>query len=212
MAARRSATRTSGGAARERILAAAAAVFARKGFYGGTIEDVAREAGCSHAALYKHFRSRDELFTELWERVAAQVEALLARAVREQGRFDTRLRWLVQELARLLETAPELVATFLSQRPYAARGRRTGLERASLAHYRRHVAQLTALMEAGVREGAVREGCAGPAALLFKGLVYEFAYRWITADAPPDLSVEVDVLLELFARGAGAHRRGGERS
>jgi AcrR family transcriptional regulator len=172
------------------------------------VEDVAREAGYSPAALYKHFGGRDELFGEIWRKVAGELEALLGRAVEQQGRFETRLRWLVQGLARLLETDPDLVAAFLSQRPYAAKGRRTELERASLAHYRRHVALLTALCESGIREGALRAGIAGPAALLLKGLLYEFAYRWITADAPPDLSLEVDVLLDLFRRGAGRASRG----
>lgn len=194
-------------ATRARILAAAAVVFARKGFYGGRIEDVAREAGYSPAALYKHFASRDALFAEIWRKVAGDLADLFERAAREQGRFETRLRGLVGELARRLEAEPDAVAAFLSQRPYATGGRGTELERASLAHYRRHLAQLTALMESGVREGAVREGCAGPAALLLKGLLYEFAYRWITADAPPDLSVEVDVLLDLFGRGAGTLHR-----
>lgn len=190
-------------APRERILAAAAAVFARKGFYGGTVEEVAREAGYSPAALYKHFGGRDEVFGELWQRVAGDVSAVFERAARQQGRFETRLRWLVQELAGRLETAPDLLAAFLSQRPYSTRGVPTALERAALAHYRRHVALLTALMASGVREGALREGCAGPAALLLKGLLYEFAYRWVTAERPPDLSLEIDVLLDLFRRGAG---------
>lgn len=199
-------------AARERILGAAAAVFARKGFYGGTVEDVARAAGYSPAALYRHFGGRDEIFGVLWRKVADDVEGLLARAARGRGRFETRVRWLVLELARRLETEPDLVAAFLSQRPYAARGHRTELERISLASYRRHVALLTALAEAGVREGAVREGCAGPAALLLKGLLFEFAYRWITSEDPLDLSLEVDALLDLFARGAGTSDRASRRS
>ncbi len=200
---RRGARRRAPAAARERILAAAASVFARKGFYGGTVEEVAREAGYSPAALYKHFGGRDEVFGELWQRVAGDVSGVFERAARQQGRFETRLRWLVQELAGRLETAPDLLAAFLSQRPYSARGAPTALERAALAHYRRHVALLTALTASGVREGALREGCAGPAALLLKGLLYEFAYRWMTAETPPDLSLEVDLLLDLFRRGAG---------
>lgn len=195
-------------AARERILAAAAVVFAQKGFYGGRVEDVAREAGYSPAALYKHFGGRDELFGEIWRKVAVDLAGLFERAAAEQGRFETRLRGLVQDLARRMETEPDVVAAFLSQRPYATAGRGAEVERAALAHYRRHLSALTALMEAGIREGVVREGLADRAALLLEGLLYEFAYRWLTADAPPDLSVEVDVLLDLFGRGAGTPHRG----
>jgi TetR/AcrR family fatty acid metabolism transcriptional regulator len=206
-AARRRPRRSAPAAARERILAAAATVFAQKGFYGGRIEDVAREAGYSPAALYRHFGGRDELFGEIWRRVAEDLAAIFARAAEQQGRFETRLRGLVLELARRLETEPDLVAAFVSQRPYGTKARGDELERAALAQYRRHLALLTVFMESGVREGAVREGLAAPAALLLKALLFEFAHRWLTADAPPDLSVEVDVLLDLFGRGAGTIHR-----
>lgn len=193
--------------ARETILAAAATVFSRKGYYGGTIEDVAREAGYSPAALYKHFSSRDEIFSELWTRVAGELEGLFTRAVSQQGRFETRLRWLVQELARLLEASPNVLIAFLSQRPYTTKGKRSELESAALAHYRRHMAQITALMESGIREGAVRKGSAEAASLLFVGLLYEFAYRWLTSEEPFDLSVDVDLLIDLFKRGVGVQER-----
>ncbi len=190
-------------AARNSILSAAAAVFAHKGYYGGTVEDVAKEAGYSPAALYKHFGSRDEIFSELWNGVAGELERLFARAAAQQGRFETRLRWLLLELSRMLETNPNMLIAFLSQRPYTTRHRRTELEHTALGHYRRHMARLTALMESGVKEGAIREGCAEAAALLFVGLVYEFAYRWITAEKAFDPSVDVDLLFDLFKRGAG---------
>ncbi len=199
--------RSTAEAARETILAAAATVFSHKGYYGGTIEDVAREAGYSPAALYKHFKSRDEIFSELWKRVAGDLEVLFTRAAHQRGSFETRLRWLLQELARLLETNPNMLIAFLSQRPYTTKDRRSELEISALAHYRRHMAELTALMESGIREGSLRNGCAETASLLFVGLVYEFAYRWVTAEAAFDVSLDLDVLIDLFKHGAGNHDR-----
>jgi AcrR family transcriptional regulator len=50
---------------RARLLDAAAQVFARKGFGGASVEEIAESAGYSTGALYSNFGSKDELFIEL---------------------------------------------------------------------------------------------------------------------------------------------------
>jgi len=49
------------GAARSRLVAAAIDSFARKGFHGTTTRDIASAAGMSPAALYVHYRSKEEM-------------------------------------------------------------------------------------------------------------------------------------------------------
>ncbi|WP_433893696.1 TetR/AcrR family transcriptional regulator [Streptomyces sp. CA-111067] len=47
------------------LLDAAAKVFARKGFAGASVEDIAESAGFSIGALYSNFSGKDEVFIEL---------------------------------------------------------------------------------------------------------------------------------------------------
>jgi AcrR family transcriptional regulator len=211
--ARRAPRRRSAAGARDTLLAAAATVFLRKGYYGATVDDVAAEAGYSPAALYKHFAGRDELLGELWTRTAAKLEAVFGRTLSQGGTFRARLRWLVQELAHLLEAEPAAMAAFIFQRPYVGQ-RRTPFERRALGYYRRHLSRIEEIMSGGVREGALRAGCAGPATLSFVGLLYEFAYRWMTAKERPDLAVDVETLIDLFEHGVAVERpttRGAKR-
>jgi len=49
----------------ERILAAALAVFADKGFDGARLADIARRAGTTTTALRRHFASKEELFRDV---------------------------------------------------------------------------------------------------------------------------------------------------
>lgn len=49
------------GAARARLVAAAVDAFAGKGFHGTTTRDIASAAGMSPAALYVHYRSKEEM-------------------------------------------------------------------------------------------------------------------------------------------------------
>jgi AcrR family transcriptional regulator len=50
---------------RQHLLDAAAIVFARNGFHGSTLDEVAATAGFSKGAVYSNFKSKDDLFVAL---------------------------------------------------------------------------------------------------------------------------------------------------
>jgi AcrR family transcriptional regulator len=57
---------------REELFAAAARVFARRGFHGTSLDAIAEEAGFSRGAVYYNFADKDELFLELLDRRCAE--------------------------------------------------------------------------------------------------------------------------------------------
>lgn len=65
----------------QRLLDAAAKVFARKGFHAATIDDVATAAGYTKGAVYANFDGKDALFLALLDRhladQLARVDALI---------------------------------------------------------------------------------------------------------------------------------------
>lgn len=69
---------------RDRLLEAAAAVFARQGFHATSVDEVAEAAGYSKGAVYSNFESKEELFLALLDRHVDQaiehLERLLAQA------------------------------------------------------------------------------------------------------------------------------------
>jgi AcrR family transcriptional regulator len=66
---------------RARLLAGAAAVFARRGYAAATIAEITSEAGLSSGAVYAHYAGKAELFVAaLRSRCAPQVDALLGGA------------------------------------------------------------------------------------------------------------------------------------
>jgi AcrR family transcriptional regulator len=56
---------------RAELIAAAARVFARRGFHGASIQEIAKEAGWSTGAIYWHFTGKDDLFLAVFEEYAA---------------------------------------------------------------------------------------------------------------------------------------------
>src|SRR5215210_7607700 len=60
---------------RERILGAALALFAERGYEATTMRDVAREAGASLGLAYRYFASKEEFALALYMRLAEESEA-----------------------------------------------------------------------------------------------------------------------------------------
>jgi len=57
---------------RDRIVAAAVRVFSDKGFHSSTIADVCRESGLSVGAIYTYFASKEALFRQSCDLIAAR--------------------------------------------------------------------------------------------------------------------------------------------
>jgi AcrR family transcriptional regulator len=87
---------------RERILRAAAAVFAEEGFRGATTRRIAQEAGVNEITLFRHFGSKERLLMEACVVADVEVEEppLPADPVRPRAELKG---WARQHMALLLE-------------------------------------------------------------------------------------------------------------
>lgn len=96
---------------RGQILDAALAVFAEKGYAGGSMRDIATRVGVSEPALYRHFPGKEALFLALVRVIAAQLrdEAIeLLRAVRPESLRAQLAAALADRRRRVALAAPML--------------------------------------------------------------------------------------------------------
>ncbi len=87
---------------RQRIIEAAAQLFARKGFYGTSIADLAQATGLTKGALYHHFENKDAIFFAVIEAVRDAWREAVARDVLKAGDALTRLALLFDNHARCI--------------------------------------------------------------------------------------------------------------
>lgn len=57
---------------RAELLSTAATVFARRGYRGASVEEIAEEAGYSHGAVYSNFAGKEDLFLAVLEEYMAE--------------------------------------------------------------------------------------------------------------------------------------------
>jgi len=62
------------------IIEAALTLFSQKGFRGTTTKEIAQAAECSEATLFKHFATKEELYSAILE-TKVQIEEALAQAM-----------------------------------------------------------------------------------------------------------------------------------
>ncbi|NQD69055.1 TetR/AcrR family transcriptional regulator, partial [Bacillus haikouensis] len=66
-------------ATRNKIHSAAIKLFAKKGFAATSVQDIADTASISTGLLYRHYKTKDELFNELVSYAAAGLEKIVER-------------------------------------------------------------------------------------------------------------------------------------
>ena len=89
---------------REAILEAALEVFARRGYNGSSIDEIAQTAGISKALIYEHFPSKRDLHVSLLESHVQEIFERLAEAAATSDPGEVRLRAGVDAFLGFVET------------------------------------------------------------------------------------------------------------
>jgi len=98
-------TRLPAGARREQILDVAVQVFAKRGYHGASMNDVADAAGVTKPVLYQHFDSKQDLYLALLDEVGRRLLNAIAKATAgaTSGKTQTELgfkayfRWVADD-------------------------------------------------------------------------------------------------------------------
>jgi len=95
----------------ERILDAAETLFARKGYKGTSLRDIARNAHIQQPGIYKHFDSKQHLYAAVLDRgLSPMIDAMQNHLA--QGSGDAAYAQLLDQMTDLLAKHPGMAALF----------------------------------------------------------------------------------------------------
>ena len=187
---------------RDRILDTAAEQVRRFGEAKTNVVDIAKAMGLSHSAIYRHFRSKADIFDALAARTMEEEADLAARFAKADGSAAERLRGLVVALHRSKRAKhgndPEIHGLY----------RRIIAERPDLvADYARRMTELVRqVLEDGVARGEFRIPDPAAAAGVVRDSVTVFVHpahveQAVVAglDMEPRLQAVIDTLVTAFA-------------
>jgi TetR/AcrR family transcriptional regulator len=134
---------------RERLLSAAAAEFAARGFDGAKVDRIATTARINKAMIYYHFKSKANLYREVLRDVFGAVAAAVVAVRDAGGSADVQLRAFIRALANASVSRPHFPAIWL--REVAEGGRH--VDQSVIAEVVRVMQTLGAILADGKRDG-----------------------------------------------------------
>jgi AcrR family transcriptional regulator len=83
---------------RQEILSTAKDLFIQNGYHGLAMRQIAEALGVTKAALYYHFKDKEELFLAILENYLDEMQATLDRILAEPGSCRNRIRLFVETI------------------------------------------------------------------------------------------------------------------
>lgn len=104
----------------EQIFEAACRVFQRKGFAGARMQEIADEADINKSMLHYYYRSKDKLFTKVYQREMTRFFPVLFGVMDSDDPMDQKVEQLVEVYYSFLNDNPQIaqfMVTEMNQNP-----------------------------------------------------------------------------------------------
>jgi TetR/AcrR family fatty acid metabolism transcriptional regulator len=189
---------------RQRILEAAVWVFARKGYFGARVSEIARRAGIADGTIYLYFRNKEDVLVSLFDEVMSehvQKGRLELEAVEGAA---ARLLVIARHHLRLLGGNRDLAVVFQVELRQSTKF----MERFTAGWLKDYLAIIAEVLEEGRRDGTLRADIPVTVATkAFFGALDEMVTSWILSPRDYDLVRHAVPMVDLFLRGAGVGER-----
>ena len=94
---------------RESIINVAKRLFAHKGFHGVSIDEIVKSVGVSPSILYRHFKSKEDLYAAVLHEFSCTRESYVETVVNEDPGFEHMLRGMTRVFVASIINQPDLL-------------------------------------------------------------------------------------------------------
>lgn len=139
---------------REIILDAAIKIFAKKGYFGSRVSDIAEEAGISYGLVYRYFQSKDDvliaIFQDRWDRYVKMIERI------NKDFFDPRdkIRSIFLYIFKSYQNNPDMMKVLIMDAPMLD----SFYEKENQRLYQRVFKEIASIVEDGQNKGIFSTG------------------------------------------------------
>jgi len=177
---------------RDTILRAAARLYAKRGFQGASVADLAKACGTSKSLIYHYFPAKDDVLHDV---MTSHLDALVAavEATTRSGSAEHQLRALTLAFMRLYAGAADSHKVLLNELDNLPAARRAEV----VAKQRRIIGAVEALIRQ-LRPAAEAEAL--PLTMLFFGMI-NWTHTWFRPKGPVSPERLADMAVDLMLEG-----------
>ncbi len=187
---------------RERhILHVAERVFAKKGFQGATIQEIATESELAVGTIYNFFSSKESLYSKIITSRLDEMRQEVLEKTQEIKDTKGRLKAMLETQSAFIEKNRDFFIIFLRDQnrfPWSL-AKEMG-EEVSM-RYQRYLETLKTIFKEGIERGAFKAYEPEDLAEAWGGLCNTFFFKWLTERPKWDLKLKASVIYDLFMRG-----------
>jgi TetR/AcrR family fatty acid metabolism transcriptional regulator len=192
---------------RQRILQAAVKVFAKKGYHGAKVSEIARRADVADGTIYLYFRNKEDILVSLFDEVMLEHLEKAREELASVTGAPARLRAIAEHHLRAMGGNRDLAVVFQVELRQSTRF----MERFTASWLQDYFALLGEIMEEGQREGSLRADLPRKVATKsFFGALDEMVTSWIIGGRNYDLVELAGPVVALFLGGAASGKKAKE--
>jgi AcrR family transcriptional regulator len=183
---------------RELILDRAAALFARGGYPGTSMNQVAEASGLSKATLYHYYRDKYTLLVSIADSHVSRLQRIVREALAEEQSPDARMRELIARLVEEYADAQNAHRVLTEDVKFLEpedRERILDKEREVVRGFARVVAEL--------RPDLAQAALGKPLTMLLFGMI-NWMFTWMKPDGALDYEAMAPIVSDLFLGGLAA--------
>ena len=182
---------------REQILLSAAQLFIEHGYCGLSMRQIAESVGVTKAALYYHFKDKEELFLSILEAYLERVEALIINIQSEETTCRQRINMLIRRI--LGQPVDQRAIIRLASQEMAHLNAETRRIFGDLYHSR-FIHRIENMLESGIHSGELKFVDPKIATWSLLGMMYPYFYPVHSNEI--SLSEEtIDQLVDIYLDG-----------
>ena len=187
---------------RHQIVQTARRIVATQGMGSLTMQELAKEVGVSEGAIYRHFRSKDEILLVLIQDIERTLFGAISESARPKSSALDQLKHLMQRHFSSLERRSGASFMVISE---ALRFADPQVKQATRQMVEAYLEMIAAILKSAVESGEIDEGVnTRAAAVMFFGMIEASVTLWSFSNRAHPLAQHSASLWSMFKKGLTA--------
>lgn len=183
------------------VLRAAEKLFAKRGFYPTTIDDIAKEAKLAKGTIYLYFDSKEDLFFSAIERKLDALLSKIEKGVKEPGSAWQRINTTIGIHLKFLEENRDFFKIMQSFSEQLKEKLEKELKRRVVEKQSQYIKILSRLIQEAIDKREIKPLDARKLAIILMGIVHSLTVYWISQKERGSLFQDASLIREVFSQG-----------
>jgi AcrR family transcriptional regulator len=183
------------------ILSVAEKVFAAKGFYGSTMDEIAKRAEFGTGSLYKYFRGKKDLYFSLIDEKVGEVTRLVRAELGKDLPTIDKIESILRLQLGFIQRNRNFFKIYISERNRFEWTIKDDLGKGVHEKFMAYISDLAEVMRDGIERGQLRKMDPRDMAHGFVGIVNSFVFEWIMSPGAYSLVSKAPIIMDIFFEG-----------